>query len=219
MKKQSLDHIVHQLNTSICLLRWHTEAFLQEKTEEQSQLVNEEIEHLSRLIREIDTTNIDDFADNAVQKIEMNTFLKKTFRNFSVCNQKHTLYLLPSTESPLFFTLDVFYLEELLRVFLENALKHTPDGESVYFSWKQEDYTFAITIKNTGIGVSEEDQKHIWDPNYRIQTNKHTNGSGLGLCIALNLAKQLQCQLSCESDGTTYTAFSIRFPLSLSSDS
>lgn len=76
---------------------------------------------------------------------------------------------------------DKLMLAEVLRQFLSNALKFTREGEVVIGYRILDDGNVRIFVSDTGIGISEEEQKHIFDRFYKIDT--FVPGMGLGLAI------------------------------------
>ena len=77
-------------------------------------------------------------------------------------------------------------MKQAIRILIDNAIKYTPeDGEITVSLGKESNYT-AISIKDTGIGMTKEELKHIFDRFYRSDQSrtKEKGGHGLGLAIA-----------------------------------
>ena len=103
---------------------------------------------------------------------------------------------------------------QVMNNLLSNAFKFTSEGDSVSVSVKQfEDKTYSqyqIIVKDTGIGMSEEFLKHIFEPYARETTfcSKQVVGTGLGMPIVKNLVTQMSGQIHVDSalgKGTTFT--------------
>ncbi len=77
-------------------------------------------------------------------------------------------------------------LKQALRIFLDNAVKYTPEGGCITLSCRKEEKFCRITVTDTGIGVSEQDLGRIFDRFYRSDParSQRTDGHGLGLSIA-----------------------------------
>jgi len=80
-------------------------------------------------------------------------------------------------------------LERLLRNLIENAIKYTPAGGSVTVSVDHEENAVRVTIKDTGIGISEEDLPHVFERFWRADRARTTAGTGLGLSICDAIVK------------------------------
>lgn len=77
-------------------------------------------------------------------------------------------------------------IKELLRIILDNALKYTDIDGNIKIFAEEVDKNVAVTIKDDGIGIPEEEIPYIFDRFYRVDKarSKETGGMGLGLSIA-----------------------------------
>ena len=93
---------------------------------------------------------------------------------------------------------------------LSNASKYSPVGSEVIFQARKEDAHVLITVRDSVIGISDEDRDHIFEPFYRVnnaETNKES-GTGLGLFISKSIIEMHQGTIRIESvldEGTTVT--------------
>lgn len=81
--------------------------------------------------------------------------------------------------------------KELLVIILDNALKYTEAGDKIEVEAKTQDDRLFLNIKDTGIGISDEGLKHIFERFYREDKarSRETGGTGLGLSIAHTIVK------------------------------
>jgi signal transduction histidine kinase len=72
-----------------------------------------------------------------------------------------------------------------------------------------------IQVKDTGIGITPEDQRQIFDRFYRVNSDRsrHTGGSGLGLAIARAIAQSHHGSLQVQSEFGVGSIFTLRLPL------
>ncbi len=106
-------------------------------------------------------------------------------------------------------------VKQMLRIFIDNALKYTPKDRHILLSCECDDTTVAFRIRDTGIGIPEKDLDRVFERFYRVDSSraKETGGSGLGLAIAKYIAKGNNATLKLESklhEGTTVTAIFAR---------
>lgn len=105
---------------------------------------------------------------------------------------------------------------EILTNLIENAIKYTNKGKIEIEEWSdifKKKYYFSI--KDTGIGISGEEQQKLFEKFYRIK-NKETSGipgTGLGLWITKNLCQKMQGNIMVESIKNVGTKFTISFPI------
>lgn len=79
----------------------------------------------------------------------------------------------------------------LISNLIGNAIKYTPSGGQVDVHLEAQDDSLRITVADTGIGIAESDQKHVFDKFYRVASEavQQTSGTGLGLAIAREIAR------------------------------
>jgi signal transduction histidine kinase len=109
---------------------------------------------------------------------------------------------------------DSSFLGQIINSLVTNAVKFTPSGEDVKMELEVKDGQFAvITIIDKGIGISEEDQKKIFEPFFRADNALQYPGSGLGLPVASTAAKLLNCTIDIESVENRGTKVTLKHPL------
>lgn len=130
-----------------------------------------------------------------------------------------------STEAPIYIHTDSLRLQQILRNLLSNAIKFTHEG-SVNLSIMRPkqlsddliekglsiDSTIVFEVKDTGIGIPEQQQKTIFEAFTQADgtTSRKYGGTGLGLTISRNLAHILGGEIemhSAENNGTTFTLY------------
>ncbi len=106
------------------------------------------------------------------------------------------------------------YVQELLQNFVTNAIKYTNEGNVTLIVTKHKD-TVEFAVKDTGIGISKSDQSKIFNKFYRSEDyrTRETGGTGLGLYVALKLAKKLGCHIELTSRLNHGSTFSFSLPL------
>ena len=112
------------------------------------------------------------------------------------------------------------HLKRLILNILSNAVKYNRSHGKVYFICKEKNFdgktsTLEITIRDTGIGMSEEFQKHLFEPFQQENAAARTKyaGTGLGLPIAKNLVEKMNGTISFTSKKDVGTTFIIQLPL------
>lgn len=112
-------------------------------------------------------------------------------------------------------------LNQIFVNLLSNAVKFTPEGGNVEISVTETGYIgdklgYQIVIKDTGVGMSEEFQKKMYEP--FAQESPIHDGTGLGLAIARQLIDLMGGTIACESRTGEGTTFTIRFLFSLADE-
>jgi signal transduction histidine kinase len=96
---------------------------------------------------------------------------------------------------------DTDRLKEVLTNLINNAIKYTLEGGQVGVEVRNEGEFARVIVSDNGIGISEEDQKHLFEKFYRIQNEqtKVIKGSGLGLFITRQLVEKMGGEVSVAS--------------------
>jgi signal transduction histidine kinase len=97
---------------------------------------------------------------------------------------------------------------QVASILLDNALKYTPEGGSVTVRVKQEDHSVALEVSDTGAGIPEDQLPLVFERFYRADAARTTEGVGLGLSIARQIAEAHGGTLEARSksgEGTTFT--------------
>ncbi|MFM2315570.1 MAG: hypothetical protein RLZZ04_4848, partial [Cyanobacteriota bacterium] len=122
-------------------------------------------------------------------------------------------------KKPLNVSGDCDQLYRLVYNLIVNAIQHTPSDGQVTVILERDASDALIKVKDTGIGIAPEHQKHIFDRFYRVQSDRsrNTGGSGLGLAIAQSIARSHSCKLSVCSELGKGSTFIFQLPLAINS--
>lgn len=223
MKIEFLTIMSHQIRAPFANMRWVTDLLLSKKSnisknkeqeEEYLLILRENSQRLEELINKIIT----------VSKIEQGKFpLKKELFNFKDLVDKVIFefksYAEASNVKMVFenpqplpeFLGDISQIREVVENFVDNAIKYTKDkGEvRILLSKAQNNKDIYFEIKDSGVGIPEEDQKYIFQKFFRSKSAmKHqTQGSGLGLFIVKSIIESHNGKVgfsSKEGEGTTF---------------
>lgn len=134
---------------------------------------------------------------------------------YDVCDRYHTIAeekgLVLNIESDLSDVPNVWgnpdRVEQMFIILLDNAIKYTEAG-SVNVKVEWDDEAVSITVRDTGIGIAEEDLPYVFDRFYKVDKAHSGKGSGLGLSIAKELLNRMNEQIHVESkkgEGTAFT--------------
>jgi signal transduction histidine kinase len=120
--------------------------------------------------------------------------------------------LLPDSLSPL--DLDKNLMEVALLNCISNAVKYTPAGGSITIAAEEQPDRTLFTIKDTGPGISETDQLHIFDKFYRSddESIQEQKGTGLGLSLTKEIINHHGGDISVESTVGAGSTFTIALP-------
>ncbi|HEV2412479.1 MAG TPA: sensor histidine kinase, partial [Candidatus Saccharimonadales bacterium] len=107
-------------------------------------------------------------------------------------------------------------LVELLVIFLDNAIKYSPEGSKVHIGLSRQGHYAVVTVYDHGIGIGKEDLEHIFERFYRAdqsRSKEKTTGFGLGLSLAKLIADRHDGRIVIESDVGKGTLVRLQLPL------
>ena len=142
-------------------------------------------------------------------KINTADLLQEVYSEVSLIDKEHQIILRQNDEA--LITAEPGSVKQMLRIFVDNALKYTPAGGQVTLTCQADEKTVRYVISDTGIGIPKEDLERVFERFYRVDSSrtKDTGGSGLGLSIAKYITKANNAELELDSTlhkGTTVTA-------------
>lgn len=140
--------------------------------------------------------------DIVPENISVASLLSGLQKAFSpIAKEKNLKLTFDATEVPASFYSDKLRVEQILKNLLSNAIKFTSAGEVSVRIYRADGDHLSISVKDTGIGISPEQQEVIFEAFRQADgtTNRKFGGTGLGLSISRNLAYLLGGSIKVES--------------------
>jgi signal transduction histidine kinase len=113
------------------------------------------------------------------------------------------------TAIPLTIHCNLTDLKTIIRNLLSNAIKYTPDGGQVDVSSKLVDSTYLLIVRDTGVGIPEDEIPRIFERRFRASTRGNVEGSGIGLSLVREILTRIGGRVDVVSQvgvGSTFTA-------------
>ena len=158
-----------------------------------------------RQILHKDFVHLDELVDDAVRKMKL---VAKEHTVQIAVNEPGIIYADPAT------------MRQMMRIFLENAVKYTPAGGETKprYGRLPEKGCMELTFADDGIGIAQEDKDKIFERFYRADSARtkkagSIGGTGLGLSIASWIAEQHEIEIAVESELDKGTKFILTIPL------
>ncbi|HEV2590694.1 MAG TPA: ATP-binding protein [Gaiellaceae bacterium] len=103
-------------------------------------------------------------------------------------------------------------LRQVLGNLIDNAVKYSPDGESVEVRAAAYDHAVVVSVHDRGPGIAHDDQRLIFEKFGRVSTGNSKPGTGLGLYIARSIAEAHGGSLEVASSVGRGSTFTLRLP-------
>lgn len=138
--------------------------------------------------------------------------LKAVCERFEPFIAQHGAKLMVEYPDPDFTAIvDSEAVTKLVSNLLTNASKYTKDEVTLMCAVQPEQHTFVIRVVDNGIGISEEEQKKIFQPFYQAMDNKP--GTGIGLSIVKSIVESHNGCIEIESEVNKGSSFIVTLPI------
>lgn len=120
-----------------------------------------------------------------------------------------------SSMDSLYMDFDEDKMGKIVMNLLSNALKFTPDGGKVDVSVERDGNDLTIKVADTGVGISDEAKKHVFERFYQAaeSLNSHISGSGIGLSLVAEYAKVHNGKVEVIDNQPKGTIFIVTIPI------
>lgn len=108
---------------------------------------------------------------------------------------------------------DADLLELVWNNLLSNAIKFSAPAGLLRVTLRQEEAQAVVTVQDTGCGMDEETQKHIFEKFYQGDTSRACQGNGLGLALVKRVLDIVGGEVNVQSSPSEGSAFTVRLPL------
>lgn len=228
--RENLSLLTHDLKQPLASIIGYSDLFLRQyqKTDEKENSHN--IEYIERVLRngrqllrlindllevsryeagkiklELTSTDVCEIITNVCEMLEPLAAEKKLVLVVN-CEQKNQK-----------ITTDAFQLQQIIINLVSNAIRYTESGTINITCHISDNQKWEFTVEDTGIGITPENQKHIFEPYFRCTSQKShlPDSSGLGLTIVSHLVKLLQGEIKLVSQVGVGSSFTVILPLQI----
>jgi signal transduction histidine kinase len=217
-RKQFIANASHELRTPIFSLGGFVELLEEEdpSPEERDEFIHtmrQQIERLTKLTADLlDLSQLD--AGAVAMKsgdVDVGSLAREVTREFGPRADRHGSRLeLRTPAEPVIASADADRVRQVIRILLDNALTHTPEGTKVTVTTYSVNRRAELTVSDDGPGIPRRVQGRIFE---RFYTADSAGGSGLGLAIAREIAQRMQGRVEIASS-KRFTAFTLDLPRS-----
>ncbi len=204
-------HVAHELKTPLNVLAMYSETLQREEGQsvefrtEAINVISDEVERISMLINNLlSITKIEMGSLNLErQHVKLRDLLIDTFETIKRSSRSKDLDFqidVPKEIPPIYVDKDL--LRIAINNLLTNAIKYSNDKGFISLSAEQIDNSIIVKVRDSGIGISKEDQHHIFDKFYRSNSQevRDRTGHGLGLSLAKDIVHLHQGIINVQSE-------------------
>ena len=200
-QKQFSANAAHELRTPLAVLQTNLEVFEKKQEPEMVEykqlftMIKEQTARLSQLVGTLlDMTNLKSVP--RTDQVTLEELVDEVFCDLDPVAEKAGISIhfndSANQDSHTDVTGSYVLLYRAVYNLVENAIKYNRPNGSVTVSVKEKNGQAMILVKDTGIGISPENQKKIFDPFFRVDKSRSRamGGAGLGLALVDSIAKE-----------------------------
>ena len=216
-KNKFIMGISHDLRTPVAIIKGYSEAISDGIISEP-----DEIKTSIQLI-ETKTAQLDSMIDTLINFMKLNSSeirenlitssITELIQNFAKESQitanvfKRNIIININLPNDILIPLDKQLAYRAFQNLFSNALRYTKDGDEIEIKAYEENENIILKIRDTGVGISEEDLKHIFDLFYRATNSRREEGMGIGLSVVKSIIDTHGWDINVESvlnEGSTF---------------
>jgi len=188
----------HELKTPLAAIQMENEVLLRDKSAGKDELragLKSNLEEIGKL-KDL-TERLLKLSQN--EKVELSDFNIIDVVNSAVDRSEKTAgskdIVIQNTVQPRQIHANPEVLTEILSILIDNAIKYSPSKSTVTIGEKND----KIFVADQGPGIDEKDLSNIFDRFYRAEKSRTSDGFGLGLSLAQNLANKLHTRVAVDN--------------------
>ena len=224
LRRDFVANVSHEFRTPLTIIRGSLEALMDGTVEEDEEIKRyqqrmlSETRGLERLVGDLlELSRLQSGKTTLnIETLHLPNLIADTVKSLQTIAEKKGIkieYLAELDIPP--FRGDYDRLRQLLVIFLDNAVKYSPNNTKVTVEISLlEINTLSVKIHDQGYGIAADELIHIWDRFYKVDKSRQGNATGLGLAIAKHLIELHNGTVIVQSELEKGTVIEVRLPLS-----
>ncbi|MBG9736076.1 sensor histidine kinase [Paenibacillus alvei] len=227
LRKDFVANVSHEIRTPLSMLQGYSEALLDdiatspEERRELVQVIHDESLRMGRLVKDLLDLARMEAGHLPMHKAQtdVHELASRVYRKFAVLAKERNIPIevqLKAMDSVL-PEADEDRLEQVLTNLLDNALRHSSEGQPIHIRTERTDNEWLwIHIEDHGQGIPSEDVPYVFERFYKADKARKrgpSGGTGLGLAIVKNIIEAHQGHIRVDSTLGKGTTFSIALPV------
>lgn len=212
MRKEFVAAVSHELKTPISLISGYAEGIKDnivegEEKEYYLDVIIDEAEKMGDLVSEmLELSKLESGNYNLnIISFPLDRTINETIKRLEGLKQENDSHdnfeIIKNIDENINVLGDEDKIEEVIRNFLTNAIRHTKDEGKIYVRTINKDDEILVEVENEGDHINEEDLKKIWERFYKIDKsrNRSLGGTGLGLSIVRHILEMHNSKYGAEN--------------------
>ena len=222
-REEFVSNVSHELKTPMTSMKVLADSLLEqdnvpvEMYQEFMQDIAKEIDRENQIITDLlSLVKMDRSGQTMnIQTMNINDLLEQILKRLKPIAEKKNVEMVMETFRPVNAEIDETKFTLAVSNLVENAIKYNHENGWVHVSLNADHKYFYVKVEDSGIGIPEQDQAHIFERFYRVDKShsREIGGTGLGLSIARNAVLVHRGSIKVYSNEGEGTTFTVRIPL------
>jgi len=218
LRDQFVSNMTHELRTPLTAIIGYTEWLLEGaegETKADLELVRTSAQSLSGIVDEILDFKRSAETETTPTDVDFSLLVEKVKTSLDPAAESRHVDVAMDVEPGVDVIGDYQQLERVVGNLLSNCIKYSDVGDVVTIELRTDGAALCLTVSDTGIGISSEDQARIFERFFRASSAVSAGipGTGLGLALARDIARSHKGELTLESNLGVGTITRLRLPL------
>ena len=222
LRRRFVSDASHELRTPLASIRLLSDSIVQSENMGESTMrefvtdIGSEAERLQRLTEKLMMlTKLDSGYIQKLERVDIAPIAESTVRLLIPLAEERQVSIIKELEENCIINAVEDSIYQIIFNLAENAVKYNVQGGKVYIKLMKEDSEAVLKVEDTGIGIPEDDVKHIFSRFYRVDKarSREAGGSGLGLSIVHDAVNSFGGRISVHPGEKSGSCFEVRFPL------
>jgi len=208
----------HELKTPLTTISGYLQVLHQQQNDDVSK------SFITRSLRQVDKLNslVSDMFDASkieagklimnIEPFDVKELLLEIIDTYKFSSKTHRIHV-ELKGADFVIAADKQRVEQVIENLIANAIKYSPGKNEVWVVLKKNVEDVAVTIKDSGIGLSPAEQKKIFSRFYRVEGNRNISGLGLGLYISAEIVKRHNGKMFVKSEVDKGSEFCFTLPI------
>lgn len=221
VRRDFFANVSHELRTPITVMRGYTETLAdgvisrQEQVEDLYQRMLQECQGMERLVEDLFILSKMQNPDFQIEKepVSLEQIFSDVIRSGRMVGKEKgiTFDITMPEQDPCLMLGDYGRLRQMFMIIVDNAVKFSRENGRIQILITKKDGHFHVSIRDFGVGISEEKLPFIFEKFYTSKMRQNDTGTGLGLMIAKQIALRHNGDIEVESEAGVGTCFSFVF--------
>ncbi|MGN4156809.1 two-component system histidine kinase PnpS [Staphylococcus auricularis] len=220
LRREFVANVSHELKTPITSIKGFAETLLdgaKDDTESLDMFLNiilKESNRIETLVLDLlDLSHIEQQTELETEPVDLSSIAESQIQHLSTKAEQKDIELINEIAPNVIIDGDQGKVTQVVVNLLANAINYSPKGKEVIVRVFNDQKKHILEVQDFGIGISPEDQKHIFERFYRIDKarSRDSGGTGLGLSITKHVVEAHHGRINVDSELGEGSTFRVTF--------